>query len=195
MWGAPRDTVSLDPAADTTGPGSIVYGNITETLITLEADGSYKPCLATGYKIMAPDRIRFFLRKASSSTMELLSTPRRLNSPLTGAVKLPARWLSLFGPFKKAKVVDDHTVDIITKVPYGPLLSSMTMVYTGIISPTAAQKYGQGLRPQRSGNRPFKFQTWKAKDKIVLLRNDSYWGEKAKLKKVTFRVIPEAGAR
>ena len=44
--GRPTDAVSLDAATETTGPGTIVYGNITETLITLEADGSYKPRLA-----------------------------------------------------------------------------------------------------------------------------------------------------
>lgn len=193
--GRPTDTVSLDPAADTTGPGSIVYGNITETLITLERDGSYKPCLATSYKVMAPDRIRFFLRKGVKFHDGTPFNAQAVKFTFDRAVKLPARWLSLFGPFKEAKVADDHTVDIITKVPYGPLLSSMTMVYTGIISPTAAKKYGKDYGRHAVGTGPFKFVNWKAKDKITLVRNDDYWGEKAKLKKVVFRVIPEAGAR
>ena len=45
------------------------------------------------------------------------------------------------------------------------------------------------------GTGPFKFKSWKAKDNMVIVRNDDYWGEKAKLDEVIFRVIPEAGAR
>lgn len=193
--GRPTDAVSLDAAAETTGPGTIVYGNITETLITLEADGSYKPRLATSYKVMAPDRIRFFLRKGVKFHDGTPFTAQAVKFTFDRAVKLPARWLSLFGPFKEANVIDDHTVDIVTKVPYGPLLSSMTMVYTGIISPAAVEKYGEDYGRNPVGTGPFKFKSWKAKDNMVIVRNDDYWGEKPQLQEVKFRVIPEAGAR
>jgi peptide/nickel transport system substrate-binding protein len=193
--GRPGDSVSLDAAADTTGPGTIVYGNITETLITLEPDGSYKPRLATSYEIMAPDRIRFHLRKGVKFHDGTPFNAQAVKFTFDRAVKLPARWLSLFGPFKEAQVIDDYTVDIITAVPYGPLLSSMTMVYTGIISPTAAEKYGDDYGRNPVGTGPFKFKSWKAKDNIIIVRNDDYWGEKPHLSEVMYRVIPEAGAR
>ncbi len=193
--GRPTDSVSLDAAADTTGPGTIVYGNITETLITLEADGSYKPRLAESYEIMAPDRIRFFLRKGVKFHDGTPFNAQAVKFTFDRAVKLPARWLALFGPFKEAKVIDDHTIDIITEVPYGPLLSSMTMVYTGIISPAAVEKYGEDYGRNPVGTGPFKFQSWKAKDNIVIVRNNDYWGEKPRLKEVVYRVIPEGGAR
>jgi len=193
--GRPTDAVSLDAAADTTGPGTIVYGNIIESLITLEADGSYKPRLATSYKVMAPDTIRFFLRKGVKFHDGTPFNAEAVKFTFERAVKITARWLSLFGPFKEVRVIDDHTVDIVASVPYGPLLSSMTMVYTGIVSPAAVEKYGEDYGRHPVGTGPFKFKSWKAKDNIVIVRNDDYWGEKPRLKEVVYRVIPEAGTR
>jgi len=86
-------------------------------------------------------------------------------------------------------------VDITTEVPYGPVLASVAMCYTGIISPAAAEKYGEDYGRNPAGTGPFKFKEWKSKDHITIVRNDDYWGEKALLDEVVFRVIPEAGTR
>ena len=40
------------------------------------------------------------------------------------------------------------------------------------------------------GTGPFKLESWKIGDKLVLVRNDSYWGKKAILRRVIFRRSP-----
>jgi peptide/nickel transport system substrate-binding protein len=45
------------------------------------------------------------------------------------------------------------------------------------------------------GTGPFKFESWTRGDRLVLARNDDYWGEKAKLDKVIFRPIADNAAR
>ena len=45
------------------------------------------------------------------------------------------------------------------------------------------------------GTGPFKFESWRIGDKLVFTRNDSYWGTKAKLKKLIFRPITDSTAR
>jgi peptide/nickel transport system substrate-binding protein len=77
-------------------------------------------------------------------------------------------------------------------------------------SPTAMKKYGadQGelrngtFRPTGSyafehptGTGPFKFKSWTIGEKVELERNDSYWGTKAKLKRLIIRPITTTTGR
>ena len=65
----------------------------------------------------------------------------------------PARWASLAGSLDHAEVVDNLTVDIVTKEPYGPILRTLAMYCMGIVSPTAVQKLGAGLQPRAGRHR------------------------------------------
>ncbi len=117
--GRPTDAISLDSNAETTGAGTIVYWNIIEPLLAVGPDGKIQPRLATEYKVMAPDRIRFTLRKGvkfHDGTM-LDAKAVKFTFDRAASEKTPARWKALFGPLKGAEVVDDHTVDVVTTVP------------------------------------------------------------------------------
>jgi peptide/nickel transport system substrate-binding protein len=47
-----------------------------------------------------------------------------------------------------------------------------------------------------TGTGPFKFESFdKANNTITLVRNDQYWGEKAKLDRLIFKIIPDENAR
>ena len=49
------------------------------------------------------------------------------------------------------------------------------------------------LHPAGTGQ--FKFSSWKVGDKLEIVRNDSYWGKKAILRRVIFRPIADNAAR
>ncbi len=193
--GRPSDAISLDSNTETTAPGAIVYGNIIEPLILIDANGAIQPNLAEKYEVVSPDRIRFSIRKGIKFHDGTDLDAKAVKFTFDRAINQPARWKALFGPIEAAEVVDDFTVDIVTSVPYGPLMASMAMVYTGIVSPTAVEKYGDDYGRHPVGTGPFKFLEWKTKDHITLVKNENYWGTQAKLDKVVFKVIPEAGAR
>ncbi len=194
--GRPADAISLDSNTETTAPGAIVYWNIIEPLLAIGKDGGIKPRLATKYEIVAPDRVRFYLRRGVKFHDGTPFNAQAVKYTFDRAITMPARWKALFGPLKATEVVDDYTVDIITEVPYGPILASVAMCYAGIVSPAAVEKYGQDYGRHPVGTGPFKFKEWKAKDHITIVCNDEYWGEdKALLDEVVFRVIPEHGAR
>ena len=192
--GRPMDAVSLDPSADTTAAGAIVYGNILETLLVMK-DGKVTPHLATKYEIINPTRVRFSLRKGVQFHDGTPFNAKAVKFTFDRAVKIPARWLTLFGPLKGAEVVDEYTVDVLTDVPYGPILGAVTMLYAGIISPKAVETFGDDYGRHPVGTGPFKFKEWKTKEQITLVRNDQYWGKKAYLDEAVFKVIPEPGAR
>jgi len=192
--GRPMDAVSLDAAADTTAAGAIVYGNLIEPLMVMK-DGKITPHLATKYEVLSASKVRFFLRKGVTFHDGTPFNAEAVKFTFERAIKIPARWLALFAPLKAAEVMDEYTVDLITDVPYGPLLGAMTMLYSGIISPKAVATYGDDYGRHPVGTGPFKFKEWRTKDQIVLVKNDNYWGKKAYLDEAVYKVIPEPGAR
>jgi peptide/nickel transport system substrate-binding protein len=46
-----------------------------------------------------------------------------------------------------------------------------------------------------TGTGPFKFESWTRGDRLVMVRNDDYWGDKAKIERLIFRPIPDNAAR
>jgi peptide/nickel transport system substrate-binding protein len=193
----PTDPVSLDPHTETTAPGAWVYYNILEPLIYLDEKMTIQPKLATGWEVMSPTKLRFKLRPGVKFHDGTPFNAAAVKFTFDRAFKStpPARWASLAGPIAAAEVVDDLTVDIVTKEPYGPILRTMSMLYVSIVSPSAVKKLGDGFSRAPVGTGPFKFVEWKTNTHVIIERNADYWGEKALLDRVVFKVVPEEGAR
>jgi peptide/nickel transport system substrate-binding protein len=193
----PTDPVSLDSNLETTGPGAWVYYNITEPLLVLDEQGKLTARLATSWQQLSPTKIRFKLRpnvKFHDGT-PLNADAVKFTIDRAFNQKPGARWASLAGPFAGAEVVDALTVDIVTKEPYGPALRSLAMAYVGIVSPAAVQKHGENYGRNPVGTGPFKFVEWRTNTSITIERNNEYWGDKALVDRVVFKVVPEEGAR
>ena len=193
----PTDPVSLDPNLETTAPGAWVYFNMLEGLLTLDDKMQVKPALATGYEVLSPTKVRFKLRPNvkfhDGTPFNAAAVKFTFDRALKG--NPPARWASLAGSLTGAEVVDDLTVDMVTKDPYGPVLRTLAMYCMGIVSPAAVQKMGDGFSRAPVGTGPFKFVEWKTNTHVILERNPDYWGDKALLDRVIFKVVPEEGAR
>ena len=193
----PTDPVSLDPNLETTAPGAWVYFNMLEGLLTLDDKMQVKPSLATSWEVMSPTKVRFKLRPNvkfhDGTPFNAAAVKFTFERALKGTP--PARWASLAGSLSGAEVVDDLTVDVLTKDPYGPILRTLAMYCVGIVSPTAVQKMGEGFSRAPVGTGPFKFVEWKTNTHVIIERNADYWGDKALLDRVIFKVVPEEGAR
>src|SRR6266851_6927487 len=193
----PTDPVSLDPQLETTAPGAWVYFNMLEPLLTIDEKMQIRPSLASSYEVMSPTKVRFKLRPGvkfhDGTPLNAAAVKFTFERALRGTP--PARWASLAGPLAGAEVVDDLTVDVTTREPYGPILRTLAMYCTGIVSPTAVQKMGEGFSRAPVGTGPFRFVEWKTNTHVILERNPDYWGDKALLDRVVFKVVPEEGAR
>jgi peptide/nickel transport system substrate-binding protein len=100
------------------------------------------------------------------------------------------------------KVIDDLTFQITLEMPYAPFVT-MLGNYPRLISPSWVEKNG-GFKPGFSnevidrypvGTGPFKFVEWVPKQRIVLERNEEYWGTKASLEKIIFQFVDEFNTR
>ena len=100
---------------------------------------------------------------------------------------------------KDVKVVDSHTVAVTLVHPWAEFLRQIAQfspVRATFISPTALKKWGnKDIAEHPVGTGPFEFVERVRGQKIVLKRNESYWGAKPALDRVIFRPLPEAAAR
>ena len=62
-----------------------------------------------------------------------------------------------------------------------------------MISPAAIAEDGKVTEPVGTG--PFKRESWDPGEEMVLVRNEDYWGELAKLERITLKFIPDPTTR
>lgn len=100
-----------------------------------------------------------------------------------------------FSSVDNVEAVDPQTVKFTLNAPYAPFLSNLAYPTGLIVSPEAVKKYGKDFGRNPSGTGPFRFAEWESNSKVVAVRNDDYWGDKAKLEAVVFRPITDANTR
>jgi peptide/nickel transport system substrate-binding protein len=100
--------------------------------------------------------------------------------------------------YKSIEAVDENTVKFILTRPVPLLPNYLAASYFGLSSPEAVKaakgKYGTA-EVGGVGTGPFKFDRWDAGQSVTLVRNEDYWGEKAKMPGVVVRFISEAPQR
>lgn len=107
--------------------------------------------------------------------------------------------------YKSCEVRDEHNVRITLTQPFAGLIDAMTMPSFYMQSPTALERWQDASAANVHtteystshpvGTGPFAFGSWKRGDRITLVRNDDYWGEKAKVEKVVAVKIDDTRAR
>ncbi|MCC6177158.1 MAG: ABC transporter substrate-binding protein [Chloroflexi bacterium] len=103
-----------------------------------------------------------------------------------------------------AEVVDDSTVKINLKGPFGSILSAVSdgTRTTAIISKAAYDKLGEdGIRLQAVGTGPFTFGEWQSGSQLILNKNPNYWDKGADgqplpyVDKIHYRFVPDDSVR
>ena len=98
------------------------------------------------------------------------------------------------------KKLGDYKIQIVLKQPQSPFLANLTMGFMSILS----KEYGDQLLKKGQpgdmdrfpvGTGPFVFHKYVKDTLIRYKRNESYWGSKAKVKKLVFAITPDANVR
>jgi peptide/nickel transport system substrate-binding protein len=95
----------------------------------------------------------------------------------------------------KMDVVDDYTLRFTLPQPNAPFLSSLAMVWQGIVSPEATKKYDCDASQHPVGTGPFKFVEAVRNDHVTVDANAAYWGGRPKVDRLVFQIVPESATR
>jgi ABC-type transport system substrate-binding protein len=198
VYATGTDVQTLDPQFVTDIPTSRIVAHIHETLVKADETGEIRPALATSWttsddKLTWTFKLRQGVRFHDGTPFNAAAvkgTFDRIRDPATGS---PRR--SALAAITDVKVIDDDTIALVTKEPFAPLLAQLSAYNLAIMSPAQLEKIGTKYREQPAGTGPFKLKSWQPGERITLVRNDDYWGEKPKLDAVETRVVPEDSAR
>jgi len=105
---------------------------------------------------------------------------------------------NLFTEVEKAVAEDQRTVTFYLRHPYFKALENLSFWDFGIL-PEHIYRFDDPEQFNRRvsdpvGSGPFVFEKWETGKQIVLRRNENYWGEKPKLRKIVYRFITNAVA-
>src|SRR5262245_26587213 len=96
---------------------------------------------------------------------------------------------------KSVDVVDPLTVRLNLKYPTASLLALLALPNCAIVSPAAFAKAPDDFNQQPVGSGRYRLELWDRGTRLVLRRNDDYWGVKGKPARLVYRPIPESNAR
>jgi len=196
--GLASEPTSIDPHYHNLGPNNAFGRHIFSRLILQDENQQLTPGLAVSWEAIDDLTWEFKLREgvtfhdgnpftADDVVFTYERAPEVPNSP------------SSFATYTKGKTVvkvDDLTVHIKTETPY-PLMandvSTIPIISVEAGEGATTEDYNSGKAAIGAG--PFKFVEYVPGDRIVVERNDDYWGEAPAWDKVTFKPIKSGPSR
>lgn len=201
------EAVTLDPQMATDVPSSNVSTNIYDTLVTFDENMNIVGSLAEEFKQVDDTTWEFKLRSgvkfhdgSDLTADDVVATFNRVLDPNVGSPRA-----FLYEMITNVEAVDELTVRFTLEYPFAPFPAHLAHEGGSILSEESIQKDYEEMEKGETagayiGTNPigtgyFKLDQWEPGDYLKLVRNDDYWGEKAKLDSVTFRVVDEALTR
>ena len=184
------------------GPTNMVAGNIYESLLRLDDKLNPQPSLAKSWEISADaktytfrlqENVKWHDGKPFSADDVVFTLDKFLR-------EVHPRWRPLANAqVEKIEKIDDLTVRMTLKQPFGPILLAMETSFTPIIPRHLYEGTDFRANPANNtpiGTGPYKLKEWRKGAFIHLVRNDEYWmKDKPNLDEIYWQIIPDAAAR
>ena len=189
---------SIDPHFHALAPNNNVASHIFDRLVHQDEKQRLVPGLATAWTALDDLTWDFRLRRdvrfhdgSEFDARDVLATLKRV----PWVPKSPSSFTGFVRPIVETVVVDPHTIRFRTAAP-APLLPTMLSA-VNIVSRKAAEaptgEFNSGKAAVGTG--PFRFVEFVPNDRVVLARNDAYWGTRAAWARVTLKLIANNAAR
>ncbi|MDP8928243.1 MAG: ABC transporter substrate-binding protein [Actinomycetota bacterium] len=162
--------------------------NICEPLVSLTEDFGVAPVLATGWEYVGGNTFRFHLREGVTFHNGQPFTAAAVKYSMDRLVEKKIDFLAFLGP-ESTKVIDDRTVEITPTQPNLRLVEQLVHPTYSIIA------LGTEPADEPVCTGPFRFREYVPNERLAVERYEHYWGEKARLKEMTFRFIPDDNTR
>jgi len=181
---------NLDPRVGVDAQSERIDSLIFDYLVVRGSNLDATPGLAERWEIPDPLTYVFHLRRGvrfhDGRPLTSRDVKWTFDSLLGG--KIRSTRAAAYRFVDRIDATDDFTVIFHMKEPDATLLWNLTDGAVGIVP------FGSGDEISRHpvGSGPFKFVSAETDKEVVIEGNDDYWGEKAKLRRVRFAVVPDA---
>ena len=190
------DLQALYPGVYSSRASANIMQQMYDCLVARDDEMGFIPGLAEKWEHVDPTTWQFTLREGVTfhngkpfvAEDVKFSLEEVVIHPETGAIR------SLAASIQEVQIVDERTVNVITKYPYSPLLTKL--VNLEILNKETHDEVGvEGYSTQPVGTGPFIFKEWKQGEQVVLEANPNYWRGRPKVDQVVFVPIPENATR
>jgi peptide/nickel transport system substrate-binding protein len=213
--GLPSEPTAMDPHFHNLTPNNSLLRHIFDRLVDQDENQALKPGLALSWRSVDASTWEFKLRPgvkftdgsdftANDAIYSFCRAPRVENSPSSFAIYSRA--------ITGMTAPDPLTLIVKTAGPYPLIPSEVSTIAilsakangAGTVTFDRQECQGVGTYPKTEafnagtaaiGSGPYKLVRFTKGDRIVLERNDGYWGQKQAWQRVIFRPITSAGPR
>jgi peptide/nickel transport system substrate-binding protein len=197
--GRGNEPQSIDPQFSRTGPNQMTALHIFDRLVLTDANVRMRPGLAESWTNVDPITWDVNLRQGVTFHDGSPFTAEDVVFSLNRAPDVPnstASFAQSVADIAGMEILDDHTIRFTTKTPNPLFVENIGTVY--IVSKAAtdgkeSNDFNSGAAAIGTG--PYKYVSWSPGDRIILTRNDNYWGEAPAYSDVTMRFISNDAAR
>ena len=187
--GIPQDIDSLDPHYATGAGTKEVLFNVFEGLVKPDENGNLNPAVASEYTVSDDKKVYTFTLRdgikfhdGSAVTVEDIKNSLDRNRGADGSEPL----ISAYSQIESVNIVDDTHVDVVLYEADSDFLPQLTVAIIPASNKT----------PETTpiGTGPYKYVSSSPQENFIVTRFDDYWGEKAFLKDVVFKVEANSDA-
>lgn len=198
---------TLDPHRSGLAVAVRAIRTLYDNLVVQLPDGSIKPWLAKEWTVSDDGKsytfkLREDVKFHDGTPFNAEAVKYNLDRVIDPATKA-ANALALIRPYSSSEVIDEYTIKVNLSQPSEAFLGNLSQALLGIVSPTAAKKYGDQLGKNPVGTGPYTFVSWSENADIVVAKNKDYhWAPETvdndgapHLDQITFKIVPEEATR
>ena len=187
--GIPQDIDGLDPHYATGAGTKEVLFNLFEGLVKPDENGNLNPAVASEYTISDDNKVYTFTLRdgikfhdGSAVTVEDIKYSIERNAGTDGSEPL----ISSYSNIDSVNIVDDKHVEVVLKEGDSDFLTQLTVA---IIPASNADPATNVI-----GTGPYKYVSSSPQENFIMTRYDDYWGDKAYIKDVVFKIEANSDA-
>ncbi|NOY09426.1 MAG: hypothetical protein GXP33_11370 [Spirochaetes bacterium] len=194
-----EDVNTFDPGWMTSGERELTIMTCLYNGLVKYKEGSWKvvPDLAKSWEV-SPDgkSVTFHLRKGvqfQKGYGEMTAEDVKFSFERITDPKQKSPWMGQWKLLDHVQVIDKYTVKLVLKDRMVNLFTSVLPMNTGlIVSKKAVEEMGREKFSRNPiGTGPYQLASWEPKAHVDLVAFKDYWGEKPKVKNITFLPIVE----
>jgi peptide/nickel transport system substrate-binding protein len=193
---------SVDPHYTASGTHAEALKHVFDTLVWSGDKLQLEPRLAESWKPLNETTWEFKLRKGVKfhDGSDFTAEDVKFSIERIPTVSGPNPTTIYVRRVKETKIVDPHTIHIVTDGPSPTLPNDFIRLFivsskaaAGLTKDNANEAFNTGKAAIGTG--PYKFVSWTPKDSFIVERFDGYWGDKQSWQRVVRKEIPNDAGR